>query len=417
MADNFNINTTQEQANEAAGLDQNNPAMTYVDFGNQIAKNAATHQEQQTLIDAARLALQQKQQAAVMGANPELVNYLPIDEAVGELKAAGIDDDTIGEFIKSLNGQQVVNRASIDTIIRKKMLTTKLSVAGKSFKTSDDITIPAGVKAEDMGLVPDPSKSAIGHVPSNGEYQVSVDPESGQPLAYIALGETPALPGGDKEAAAAEKSWQKLDAEINKFIRSSRGNTLSQAVQRANRALNELGEGQPLTSQVLSFIQKDLSGIFQGGMPPVSGMGSEDFTNVLQTLNQFIGKYTGVQGYLHQDLGNQRDYLVGILSRLRDSTIEMLKAAVSSEASGYATIIDSDPSRWQQMIDDKLNAVTTGLSQNAQTTIATHNQGASGHLPSALSAPNTLPPAPGSDVAPMTPSTNRKPLHAIFSGQ
>lgn len=408
MADNYNITTTQGQANEAEGLDQNNPAMTYVDFANQIAKNSSTQAQQNEAVKQAQLLTQQKQAASAAGVNPETNGYLPVDEAVAELKAAGVDDDTIQAFMQSLGNQQMVNRASIDTIIRKKLLSSKLSVAGKSFKATDDISIPAGMKAEDMGLVPDPAKSGIGHVPSNGEYQVSVDPDSGQPMAYISLGETPPVTGVNKEDQANEKSWQKLDAEINKFIRSSRGNTLSQAVQRANRALNELGEGQPLTSQVLSFIQKDLSGIFQGGMPPVSGMGSEDFTTVLQTLNQFIGKYTGVQGYLHGDLGNQRDYLVGILGRLRDSTVDMLKAAIASEASGYAAIIDSDPSRWQTMIDDKLNAVTTGLSKNAQTTLTAHNQGASGN-----NSPAMLPtgaPAPTASISATPVATNNDPL-------
>jgi hypothetical protein len=410
MADNFNINTTQQQSNEAGGLDNSNPAMTYVDFANQIAKNASTQQEQNLAVKNAQLMLQQKQQAAAQGVNPETSGYLSVDEATAELKAAGIDANTINDFVQSLNGQQMVNRASIDTIIRKKMLSTKMSVAGKSFKTTDDITIPPGVNASDIGLVPDPTKPGIGHVPNNGEYQVSVDPESGQPMSYIALGETPALPGAGKEGQADEKSWQKLDAEINKFIRSSRGNTLSQAVQRANRALNELGEGQPLTSQVLSFIQKDLSGIFQGGMPPVSGMESEDFTTMYQRLNQFIAKYTGIQGYLHSDLGNQRDYLVGILTRLRDSTVAMLKAAIASEASGYQTIIDATPNRWQTMVNDKLNAVTTGLSQNAQTTIAAHGQGASGNLAPAMSPTGTSPVTTPAAIPGASPAANNDPF-------
>jgi hypothetical protein len=402
MADNYNVSTTQGQANEAGALDQNNPAMTYVDFANQIAKNSATQQLQDQAVQQAKLMTQQKTAAAGMGVNPELQNFLPVDEAVAELKAAGVDEDTINDFVNSLNGQTVVNRASIDTIIRKKMLSTKMSVAGKNFKTSDDITIPTGMQAADLGLVADPTKPGIGHVPSDGEYQISVDPNSGQPMAYIALGETPPAPGAGKDEAADEKSWQKLDAETNKFIRSSRGNTITQAVQRANRALNELGEGQPLTAQVLSFIQKDLSGIFQGGMPPVSGMDAEDFTTALQKVNQFIGKYTGIQGYLHTDLGNQREYLIGILSRLRDSTVNMLKASISSEASGYQKAIDDDPQRWQQFVDDKMNAVISGLSQNAQTTLEAYKASPAGNLPPAMTPAGTTPatPAPSAGGAP-----------------
>lgn len=405
MADNFNINTTQDQANEAGGLERDNPSMTYVDFANQMATNSQNQARQAQLVQQAieqtkqqQLATTQGQQAADLGVNPNLKEVVTVDQAVALLKAAGIDDDQIQAFVDAMGDNQTISKAAVDTVIRKKELSVKSSVAGKNFKTTMDIQIPEGMEAKDMGLVADPNTPGVGHVPANGEYQVSIDPSSGEPVHFVPLGDTPSDKPNNKEAETTEKSWQKLDTEMNRFIRSSRGNSLTQAAQRAVRAINELGEGQPLTPQMLSYIQKDISGIFQGGVPPVAGQDSEDFTNVLQKVNGLIAKYTGVQGYLHHDLGNQRQYLLGLLMRLRDSTSDMLKQALASEASGYQTIIDGDPTRWQTMIDGKMAAVQAGLSQNASSSLDALKTMPEGNNPPALN-PNA---APGTVTPPVS---------------
>ncbi len=394
MADNYNINTTQDQSTSAGGLEAANPAMTYVDFANQMVRNSQAQDAQAEAVKQAQLLSKQKLAANAKGINPEMKGYLSVDEAVAQLKAAGIDDDQIQSFVQSLGDQQYVSQAALDTVIRKKELSVKTSIAGKNFKMTQDIQIPEGMDAKDMGLIADPNKPGVGHVPSDGEYQVTIDPSSGQPVSFVPLGETPPEKPNTKEADAAEKAWQKLDTEMNKFIRSSRGNSLTQAAQRAARALNELGEGQALTPQMLSYIQKDISGIFQGGVPPVAGQDAEDFTNVLQKVNGLIAKYTGVQGYLHHDLGNQRQYLLGLLMRLRDSTTDMFKQALSSEASGYQTVIDGDPSRWKSMIEGKMAAIQAGLSKNTETTLEAMKNTPEGNLPPAMGAV-TPPPAAG----------------------
>lgn len=394
MAENFNINTTQDQANQGEGLERDNPSMTYVDFANQMVKNQQSQAQQAAMIEQAqelakqqKLATKQKTSADEMGVNPEMKDFFTVDEAVAYLKAAGVDDDQIQSFVTSLGTKQVVSRAAVDTIIRKKEAAVKVGqpfiasaedAKNSSLVTKEGDQLVEGQSYFDTGEKDDDGNGIYGH---GGKEPVDQ-------TAKLHL----------KEEEAAEKQWQKLDGEINKFIRSSRGNSLTQASQRSVRALNELGENQPLTSQILSFIQKDVSGIFQGGVPPVGGMEAEDFTNVLQKVNQFIGKYSGVQGYLHHDLGNQREYLLGLLIRLRDSTTDILKSSIASEASGYKQIIDSTPERWQQMIADKMTAITSGLSKNAQTTMDAVNEGAQGHLGPAMTPKGTAAPAGGPDI-------------------
>jgi hypothetical protein len=390
MADNFNINTTQDQANEDRGLNQNNPAMTYVDFGNQIVRNSQEQARQAQLVQQAieqtkqqKLSTKQGQEAADLGVNPNLKDVFTVQQAVAYLKGAGVDDDQINSFVAALGDAKTVSKAAIDTIIRKKELAVK---PGTPF-------IASAADAKNESMV---TKEGDQLVEGQSYYDTGEKDQDGNAI-YAHGGKEPVDQDAKihlKESEAAEKQWQKLDTEMNRFIRSSRGNALTQAAQRAVRALNELGEGQPLTAQMLSFIQKDISGIFQGGVPPVSGMESEDFTNVLQKVNQLIAKYTGVQGYLHHDLGDQRQYLLGLLMRLRQSTTDMLKSALASEAAGYQQVISAQPERWQQMIDGKLKAVEAGLSQNASDTMDAMKETPQGKLGPAMT-PKAAPAAGG----------------------
>lgn len=380
MSDNFNINTTQDQSLVAGGLDTNNPAMTYVDFANQITKAEQEQRRQEQMINQAtelakqeKLSTKQKTQADAMGVNPEMKDFFTVDEAVSYLKAASVDDKLIESFVASLNGKQIVSRAAIDTIIRKKEAQAKTGIPfiasaedarNESLVTKEGDNLVAGQSYFDTGEKDEEGNAIYGHggkEPVDQEHKLKL-----------------------KEEEAAEKQWQKLDMEINKFLRSSRGNGLTTAVQRSVRALNELGEGQPLTSPVLSYIQRDISGIFQGGVPTVAGMDQEDFTNTMQKINNIIAKYTGVQGYFHKDLGDQREYLLGLLMRLRDTTMQMLKASVASESTAYEQIIHGEPDRWTRMVDGKTHMVESGLSENAKTTMDAMKDTPQGQLKPAL---------------------------------
>ena len=386
MADNFNINTTQQQANEAEGLNDNNPAMTYVDFANQLVKNSQSQAAQEEAIKQAQLLTQQKKAASDVGINPETKGYMSKDEALALIQAELSRQKLLSDDVKAALQQwydaapdMVEQQAVKDFISRYQPKTPK---AGAPF-------VATAADAADADKTDETGKPLV-----EGQMYSAVTDADGN-VTYERGGQEKLDNSGSKDAAAAEKSWQKLDTEMNKFIRSSRGNALTQAAQRAVRALNELGEGQPLTPQMLSYIQKDISGIFQGGVPPVAGQDSENFTNVLQKVNGLIAKYTGVQGYLHHDLGNQRQYLLGLLMRLRESTTDMLKQALASEASGYQTVIDSDPARWQAMIDGKLKAVEAGLSQNAATSMEGMKATPEGNNPPAMgAAPAAAAPAP-----------------------
>jgi hypothetical protein len=400
--------STQEDAYKASGLNPENPAMTYVDFANKMAENSTNQQKQEQMVQQAiemtkqqKMKTQQGQEASDKGINPEMKGYLSVQEAVAQMEAAGVDEGQIQAFVTSLGDQQMVSQAAVDTVLRKKELAVK---PGTPFIASD-------ADAKNESIVTKEGDQLV----SGQSYYDTGDKDQDGNAIYAHGGKEPVDQEGKlalKDQQLADKQWTDLNKELNKFIRSSRGNALTQAVQRAVRALNELGEGQPLTSQMLSFIQKDVSGIFTGGVPPISGMEAEDFTNTLQKVNHFIAKYTGVQGYLYYDLGDQRQYLLGLLMRLRQSTTDMLKASLASNAEGYRTIIDKNPEQWQKIIADKMAAVESGLSSNAQTTLDAMKESPAGNLPPAM-APTGTSAAPNPSTTPV--ASGGPDIHALAS--
>lgn len=369
----------------AAGLNTSNPTQTYVDFGNTMAKN---QQEQAAQEQAIALAKERVAQAKFETAN-QVSDAMTPEEAraylqiVAQSKGLNIDQASIDKWVALLPAH--VNRQIVESFANRFARETTRAGQSTPFEETDIIQIPEGKSATDLGLtdmkdasgtsVDDKTKSDgtfTASVPNAGMYQVLYD-NQGVIQKFIPGGKEPvdqtaklALKAGESTA----KQWQKLDAAINQFLKSTRGNQLSTAIIRSNRALNELANDEVLTPQVLSYIQKDLSGIFQGGVPPQSGMEGEDFTTTLQKVNGLISKYTGVQGYLHSDLGNQRDYLLGLLARLRESSVTMMKQMIASEAAAYQEVISQDPDRWTKMTADKITGATSGLSATAEAAVA-----------------------------------------------
>lgn len=359
MADNFNIQTTQQESNEAGGLDNANPAMTYVDFANQIARNSQTQQYQQALIDQAKLALSQKQAAAGKGVNPEMKDYLSIDEATAELKAAGLDDDTIQQFVSSLGNQQVVSRQSLDTVIRKKQMGMR---NGQPFVATD-----ADVKA---GKVDEEGNPLI----SGQSYQAFVDPNSGE-TQYIRAGGESLL--GKQGTADAKQNQQDehqladLGKELSKVTNPSRGNFISQNIGRAFRALNEIHEHPDLPKPTLQYIQEEVGGIFMGGVPPESALAAADVTNLKQQINASINKMTGiVQMFNTGDKTNQTNYLISLLTSLYQSTSDMAKSMMEAKVKAYPGLLDRRPDDVKALLDEHESILTKGLSEGAKSDMA-----------------------------------------------
>lgn len=363
MSDNFNINTTQGQADQAEGLDPNNPAMTYVDFGNQIARNGTEQARQAQLVQQAveqtkqqQLGTKQKYAAAAMGVNPEMKDNFTIDEAVAYLKAAGVDNNQIQAFVDSIGDKQTVNKAAIDTVIRKKEAQTKF---GTPFIASDqDAASESMVTKEGDQLVSGQSYYDTGEKDDDGN------------AIYAHGGKEPVDPSvkaGQKQNSVDDKALADLGKELSKVTNPSRGNFISQNIGRAFRALNEIHEHPDLPKPTLSYIQEEVGGIFMGGVPPESALQAADVTNLKQNINATINKYTGIVQYFKKDdTTNQSTYLTQLLTGLYQSTIEMAKSMMEAKVKAYPGLVDRRPDDVKALLASHEAILSQGLTEGAK---------------------------------------------------
>jgi hypothetical protein len=231
MADNFNINTTQSQSLLGGGIDPSTGEYLanslYSNLLRQQQQEEAIKQAQQT-VQANALSNSQKQAAANLGVNPNTANMVPIDAAVAEVKASadrqglltaslGQEIDAWGQALRDA-GQQMVSQVQVDAQISKYQPKASTTKAGQSatFTADQDIAIPAGKKAEDLGLVADDTNPAVGHVPDDGQYQVLYD-NDGNLVKFIPGGKTP-KDQTDVTAAANAKEDQKERTLMNKIL-------------------------------------------------------------------------------------------------------------------------------------------------------------------------------------------------------
>lgn len=379
----------------SAGLNQNNPAMTTVDFADQMTKARQDQEAQEQAIARAKeLTVQagiqtaNEQDIQHRGINPLAADYLTPEQASATLnlifqeKGLPANKEMIQEFIDSLGGKPVERQVVEEFASRMSGEKTR-SNQSATFTTDMDIPVPKGKSAADMSLndMHDASGNSVddktvsdgtftAHVPTDGQYQVVYN-NQGQAENYLPGGKTPVDPADKanaKQANTDNKRWSDLEGKLQKIIASSRGNQLSSAVFRADRAINELADtSKSLAPQIVSFVGKDLSGIFQGGVPTVSGSEGEDFTTVKDSLNKLVQKYTGITTMFSSDDGDRRKTIVDLVTRLRDGMLEIMESMMDSTKEGYLDIINQNPERFNKLVADKMKAIGAGLTPAANT--------------------------------------------------
>jgi hypothetical protein len=409
----------------SAGLNPNNPAQTYSDFATQLATNQQTQAMQaaqiaraQELAKQAQMETGQQEEANEEGVNPLTINTMTPEQAGAYvtliLKTKGIpfQQKDIDTWVSSLNGP--IEREAAEAFANRFM--TERTQLGQATELDADtlLPVPAGKSAASIGLedMQDEEGNSVddktisdgtfrAHVPNDGMYQIVKD-SAGNVVNYINAGKEPsagaAATAGQKQANIDNNRWSKLQAAVQKVIAMGRFNQLPTAILRADRAINELASSETLSPQVLKYIQQDVSGIFQGGVPPQSAMEDGNFETVWQQLNGYLQKWSGNPTTFATDIGSQRSYILGLVTRLRDSSLSVLEQAVKSQAPGYQDIISKDPARWNAMITAAIDAVTGGLTPTAAPATA------------AAAAPTTPQPIPG-----ITPKAGGRPSLDTFN--
>lgn len=365
MADNFNINTTQEQANTARGLNPEGTRLGGFDISQVIAQNARQQQEHMQRIAEAKLRLKQRQEAAAMGVNPEMGDYIPVEEAVALLKANGVKPEQVDEFVQALGDKQVVSRQALQAVILKKGGTGSLSLVGakegqpmqaedgKWYRTWIKRTPELGILMTDRV---DENGTAVFRAENPDAY------EAGKTMLSI---QDPKLAAVTKTANArtlmaevgrerqTETSWQKLQKEIN-VSNAPAARAIGQAAvnnMRADRALKLLNK-KALTANEYDVVVSDLAAIFKGGVPDVLSLEHQRYETLKGDLNSLIQYVTSEPA----EVGTPevKDRLHGITQEVKEIDNGIILNYMDSVAAGYEPYIKANPDRFAKMVNAQL---------------------------------------------------------------
>lgn len=374
MSDNFNINTTQAQANEAEGLDQNNPAMTYVDFGNQIVKNSQEQARQAQLVQQAieqtkqqGLATTQGQEAQDLGVNPNLKEVLTVSQAVALLKAAGIDDAQIKAFKDAMGDNQTVSKVAVDTVIRKKELQSKL---GTPFIASDaDATNPSMFTKEGDQLV------------SGQSYYDTGDKDADGNAIYGHGGKEPkdtSLAVGEKDHQFWVRQFTQVVNKVNPYLSSNRtqvGVALASYV-RCTRALETLSK-MPVTKSDASNVIAEIGAVYKGGSPDAAQMLETQYHTIYGYFqNSIQGMFGKVRNYLPEDVRRQ---LVSRITDLENTSRQVIENSLQAAEAGYGEIISHNQDQWDKLV----GFIDKALADPNAAKIVTEADGSQPYMPSA----------------------------------
>src|SRR5258708_6806193 len=198
MADNYNINPTQGESLEAGGLDQSNPAMTYVDFADQMVRNSQAQQAQAEAIKQAQLLTKQRTEANAKGINPAEKGYVSKDEAMALIQAELSRQKLLSDDVKAQlqvwydAAPQMVEQQDVKDFISRYQ--PKAAKNGAPFLATDQ-------DASDKDKTDETGKPLV-----EGQMYSAVTDADGN-VTYERGGQEKVDNSGSKEAATSEKAW------------------------------------------------------------------------------------------------------------------------------------------------------------------------------------------------------------------
>jgi len=400
MADSYNINTTQSQADEALGLNPDNPAMTYVDFGNQIAKNAQTQAEQSELIKQAQLTTQQRQAGAAQGINPVTKGYISKDEAAALIRAELTAKNLLSPDVETqIQAWYAAASDMVEQTAVKDFTSRYLPKEGKTgvpfLATAADAADTD--KADETGkpLIADQMYSATTDAKGNVTYERGGQEKTDNSASL-----------GEKDNQFWQRQWTTAVAnKINPYLSSSRtqvGVALASYI-RCTRALQTLSKS-PITRQDAMNVIAEIGAVYKGGSPDQAQMLETQYstlygwaTSNIQTL---LGK---AMPSLPESI---RQQLVARVTDLAKTSRQVIENAITSVQALDSEIISHNQDQWDKFLKtiDKTLAdpnaapagidVATGASTGFVPAPTTPLMGQGGSAPAPVAAPAGAAPAP-----------------------
>ena len=399
MADNYNISTNLGDILKSSGLDANDPGATYVNFERQMAEQAMRQQTQAQQVQEAaerikqaKLASTQKQEASDVGVNPELKDYLSIEEATALLKANGIKQDHIDEFIKSMGDKQYVSRQAIQAVILKRGGAGSLSLVGAKegspMQNEEGKWVRTWIKrTPDLGILMTDRVSPVGVAVFQAEDPTGY--EAGHTMLSIQdpkLAATTSMAESKKTLADAKveqnkiQNWLTLEKRVNPNSTAGQ-NALGlsgKANQRADRAFGLLAVPNQ-TWEGIHAIETDLAGILTGGVPQLPTIEDQQIfepakERVARALEFFTAHRT--EGLVPVEIEKQ---LFDLIKEIKNVDNEIIDKQLGIVEVSAEDIVNKDRPRWERL----KNAILTTTESQEEDKAYAKLYGASSAAPAA----------------------------------
>lgn len=342
MAENFNINTTQDQSLIAGGLDVNSPATSYVDFAQKIADNATRQKMQEAQVTQAieqakqsKLATKQKTSADEAGVNPELDDYLTKQEALTYLMHEWNVKENDPE-IKQLNEvlPEMVNRFTIQTLLRKRSMGLGKEI-GQPFKaeakgvypsTLDKLGEPAALEAGQMYQAYVTEDGKINYVTSGAGKYGGTNTSTFKPVGITAAGET-VSPTRTGQLIVVGKDgnsrpWDAAaDGELQPFIAPTLPGSSMQDLQRLQTSVEQF-------NNIRNLFTEDAVGPVQDRLITLSNNTGVDFAGLFNESGAFDAKNTTFRTALQAAIN---DYIKAVTgAQMSEAEASRLQKAIPS---------------------------------------------------------------------------------------
>jgi hypothetical protein len=402
---------------QAAGID---PAYNF--YNNIAQQSARQKQDEQRIAEArerikqARLESTQKQEAADLGVNPELKDYLTVDEAVALLKANGLKQEVIDAFVSSLGDKEVVSRQALQAVILKKGGaggSLALVGAGEGKPVQDPIDGKFyqtwKKRLPDLGMVwtdrmnennvpvflqEDPEGYATGH---------KLESIEGQRLAVSKMtGEARKTLAEQKVAQNKIQNWLTLEKRVNPNSAAGQ-NALGlsgKANQRADRAFGLLAIPETTWEDMHAIVT---AGILTGGVPQMPTIEDQNIgKSIAERWSKLASFVTG-----HRTEGTvplkYRQQLFDRIKEIKNVDNEIIDKQLGMVEVAAEDVIKQDQQRWERL-KNAVIATTESMEQDAAKA-AIYGGEAQG-IPSAAPAPS---PAEPSSAAVPTAGARKSP--------
>lgn len=349
MADNFNINTSLASADQAEGLNPDNPAMTYVDFGNQIVNNSQKQALQEQQVKQAVLQNQQstlsnkqKQQSDELGINPNTKGYISKDEALSLIKTQLIRQKLLTDDVAAelqtwyAAAPNMVEQQDVKDFISRYQ--PKEAKNGVPFVATD-------ADADDKDMQDENGKRLVA-----GQTYYSTKDEDGDTV-YARGGAVPS----DKSLKMEEQDHQfwvrqfkEVISKVNPYLSSSRTQVgvALQSYIRCSRALETLSK-TPVTSSDAANVMSEIAAVYKGGSPDQAQMLEAKYSTIYGWFQHSIqGIFGKPRQYVPEDIRRQ---LVARITDLENVSRQVIESSLQAAEAGYGEIISHNQDQWDKL--------------------------------------------------------------------